>query len=139
MLVQEVMTKDVVTIDSNETAFDASVKYRDNKVGCLVVTDEEKCIGIVTERDIIERVICNFKIPDKTKVGDIMSSDIKTIHALENIEKAISIMITNKIKKLPVVKNDQIVGIITVTDISRARPEMSKSFIEFWVKPKWSG
>lgn len=137
VLVKEVMKKNTITIDRNETVLDACNKYRDYKIGCLVVTDKEKCVGIVTERDIIERTICCHKIPDETKVEDIMSSNVKTVHALETLEKAVSIMAEFKIKKLPVVQNDQIVGIITVTDISRARPDISRRFIESWVKPDW--
>jgi CBS domain-containing protein len=131
------MAKNVITLDCNKTVLDASNKYKDHKVGCLVITDEGKCVGIVTERDIIERTICAHKSPENTKISEIMTSDIKTIHALDPIEKAIQIMEDYKIKKLPVVQKEQIVGIITVTDISRARPDLSKRFIESWVKPRW--
>jgi len=137
MLVKEIMTKKVVTIESNATVFDACIKYRDKKIGCLVVVDKGYCIGIVTERDLIERTICLRKEPEKTLVSEIMSSDIKTIYALDKIEKAIEIMEKYKIKKLPVISNDEIVGIITATDISRARPDISKRFMDSWVKPKW--
>ena len=137
VLVREVMAKNVITIGRNKTVFDACNKYRDYKVGCLVVTDKERCVGIVTERDLIERTICLRKSPEQTKVGDIMSSDIKTIHALETLEKAIEILEKNNIKKLPVILNDEIVGIITVTDISKARPDLSKRFMDSWVKSKW--
>jgi len=137
MLVKEAMTKNVVTIDRGETVLDACNKYRDYKVGCLVVTDKEQCVGIVTERDLIERTICLRRSPEQTKVGDIMSSNIKTVHALDTLEKVIAIMKENHIKKLPVILNNEIVGIVTVTDISKARPELSKRFIESWVKSKW--
>jgi len=137
MLVKEVMTKNVVTIDRNDTAFDACNKYKEYKVGCLVVIDKGRCVGILTERDLIERTICARKSPEKTKVGEIMSSSIKTVHALETIDIALEIMRVNGIKKLPVIMNDEIVGIITVTDISKARPELSKRFIDSWVKPVW--
>ena len=137
MLVKEVMTKPVISIDRNKTIFDASNLYKDFKVGCLIVTDNGKCIGMLTERDIIERTICEHKNPGETIVGEVMSSEIKKIHSLDTIENAIKMMIDNNIKKLPVIENEEIVGIITVTDISRARPDLSKRFIESWVKPKW--
>lgn len=137
MLVKEIMATEVITIDSNDTVFDACIKYRDRKIGCLVVLDKGDCVGIVTERDLIERTICARKDPEKTKIVDIMSSDIKTINALTNVEKALDIMEKHKIKKLPVVSNDKIVGIVTVTDISKARPDISKRFVESWIKPRW--
>ena len=138
MLVQEIMTKNVVTILSHDTVFDACVKYRDEKVGCLVVVENEFCVGIVTERDLIERTICMHKNPETTKVSEIMSSDIHTTHALDTLETAIGIIKKYKIKELPVIMEDKIVGIITVTDISKARPDISKRFMESWVKPRWS-
>ena len=137
MLVNEVMAKNVVTIDRNKTVFDACNMYKDYKIGCLIVTDEGKCVGIVTERDFIERTICLRRDPENTKVGEIMTSNLKTVHALDKIEKAIEIIVENKIKKLPVVIKKGVVGIITVTDISRARPDLSKRFINSWVKPRW--
>lgn len=137
MLVKEIMAKNVITLDCNKTVLDACNKYKDYKVGCLVITDKEKCVGIVTERDIIERTICLQKSPENTKIGEIMSPNVKTVHSLDKVEKAIYIMEDYKIKKLPVVLKDQIVGIITVTDISRARPDLSKRFIDSWIKPRW--
>jgi len=137
MLVKEIMTKKVVTIHSDDTVFDACLKYRDEKVGCLVVIENEFCVGIVTERDLIERTLCMRKNPEKTKVSEIMSSDIKTIYALDKVETAIDVIKKHKIKKLPVIADDKIVGIITVTDISKARPDISKRFMESWVKPQW--
>jgi len=131
------MTKNVVTIDANNTVFDACKKYYDYKVGCLVVEDNGFCVGIVTERDIIERTICVKKDPQKTKVSEIMSSGIKTVYALDTVDKAIEIMRQYKFKKLPVISNNDIVGIITVTDISNAKSEMTKRFMETWVKTKW--
>jgi CBS domain-containing protein len=137
MLVKEIMTKDVITIDSDKTILNACNIYRDLKVGCLLITENDHCIGIVTERDIIERTICEHKDPEITIISDIMSHDIKTVDALNTIEDTLKIMMENKIKKLPVIHNDHIVGIITVTDISKARPDLSKRFVESWIKPRW--
>jgi len=138
MLVKEIMTKNVITIDPAETVLDAATKYRDYKVGCLVVTDTQgHCVGIVTERDLIERTICMGKNPEQTRIDEIMSSEVKTVNALDTIERALTVMREHHIKKLPVTLQDEIVGIITVTDISKARPELSERFIDSWVKPRW--
>ena len=138
MLVKEIMTKKVITIDKDKTILDACNKYRNFKVGCLIVTDKNECVGILTERDIIERTICQNIDPKTRLVSEIMSSDIKTIHALATIETTIDLMKKYDIKKLPVVTDEGIVGIITVTDISKARPDLSKRFIDSWVKPVWN-
>lgn len=137
MLVKEVMTKQVITIDVDASVLDACNLYKQRKVGCLVVTKGETCVGIVTERDLIERTICQFRDPEKTRVYEIMTKDIKIVHALDNIERALETMKRYSIKKLPVVSSEKVVGIITITDIAKARPDLSKRFIESWMKVQW--
>jgi CBS domain-containing protein len=137
MLVKEIMTKNVVTIDANASVFDACMMYKEKKVGCLVVVDDETCVGIVTERDLIERSICQRRDPEKTKVSEIMSQNIKIVYALDTAEKALETMKQYKIKKLPVISSEKVVGIVTITDIAEARPEISKRFMETWMKAQW--
>ncbi len=127
MLVEEVMTSDVVNIDCNKTVYDACKKYSDHKVGSLVVMDKNIIVGIVTERDTIERVILKNKNPKTTKIAEIMTPNIKTVHALAPLEKASKIMRDNRIKKLPVILNNEIVGIITETDLSRTIDAFSEA------------
>ena len=126
MLVSEIMSKDVVTVENNKSVFDACNIYRDCGVGSLVVMKEGIVVGILTERDIIERVIVDQKDPKETKVEEIMSKDIKTVHASARVEKAVEIMRENKIKKLPVILNNNIFGIVTITDIANILPDISK-------------
>jgi CBS domain-containing protein len=137
MLVKEIMTKNVVTIEAKKSAYDAAMKYKEYKVGCLVVEENGYCVGILTERDMIERVLCLHRNPDTTQVHEIMTAPIRTIYALDNVEKAIQVMKDHHIKKLPVISNNAIVGIITITDISNARSEFTKQFMETWMKPQW--
>jgi CBS domain-containing protein len=137
MLVKEIMTKNVVTIDVDASVFDACMMYKEKKVGCLVVVDDETCVGIVTERDLIERSICQRRDPKKTKVREIMSQNIKVVYALDTEEKALETMKQYKIKKLPVISSEKVVGIVTITDIAEARPEISKRFMETWMKAQW--
>lgn len=119
MLVEEVMTRDIVNIDCNKTVIEACKVYSKHKVGSLVVMDKNIIVGIVTERDTIERVILQNRDPKKTKVREIMSPNIITVHALAPLERAAQIMKESNIKKLPVILNNEIVGIVTETDLSR--------------------
>ena len=130
MLVEEVMTRAVVTIENNQTVYDACKLYSEKKVGSLVVMDKDIIVGIVTERDIIERAILQKKAPTKTKIRDIMTPNIKTVHALAPLEKAAFIMKENRIKKLPVILNNEIVGIITETDLSQTIEAFSEAVEE---------
>ncbi|HIG99043.1 MAG TPA: CBS domain-containing protein [Thermoplasmata archaeon] len=137
MLVKEIMAKQVITIEADESVLEACMIYKEKKVGCLVVTKGESCVGIVTERDLIERTICQQRDPETTKVHEIMSSGIKVVDALDTVEKALETMKHYKIKKLPVISAEKVVGIITVTDIAKARPDLSERFMESWMKAQW--
>jgi len=119
MLVEEIMSRNIVRIDCKNTVLDACKEYNNKKVGSLVVMDKEIIVGIVTERDIIEKVILQEKNPKKTKIIEIMSPSLITIHALAPVEKAAQIMKEKRIKKLPVILNNEIVGMITDTDLSQ--------------------
>ena len=126
MNVSDIMTMNVVTIESKDFAINACKKYKERGVGCLVVMDNKLVVGILTERDIIERIIIDEKNPKKTKVEDIMTKNIKTVHAAAKVEQAAEMMKTYKIKKLPVILNNEIVGIVTATDITNNMPDFSK-------------
>jgi CBS domain-containing protein len=90
----------------------------------LLVTENNNIVGIVTERDIIERTICMDKDPNTAQVKEIMSTDVKTVDVDDRINYAISILKQHNIKKLPVIENGELVGIITVTDIAYTRPNI---------------
>lgn len=121
------MTKKIETIQSHETVFEACNKYKKHNVGSLVVVKDEIIVGIITERDVIEKVVLKGKNTKITNVGEIMTPNLKTIPSLSNIEDASNLMKEYKIKKLPVVYNDNLVGIITETDISHAIQIISKN------------
>ena len=127
MLVKDLMTKDVVTIEANNTVIDACHRYKEFNVGCLVVMNEKLVVGILTERDIIERVIIDHRNPKRTTVDQIMTRNIKTVHASARIEQAAEMMKTYKIKKLPVVLNNEIVGILTATDFANIMPDFANN------------
>ena len=137
MLIKDIMIKKVITIDNDDSVFNACIKLLSERIGCIVVMEKGCCRGIVTERDFIERTICMNRDADKTKVKEIMTPDIITINPLDKLEDALEIMKKYRIKKLPVVTNGHLIGIVTVSDIAHARPELTKRFIESWVKPRW--
>lgn len=120
MLVQEIMTKRIQSIKPDKTVLEACEKFKTNNVGSLVVKDNELIVGIITERDIILKIVLKNKKPKNTLVREILTPNLKTIHALSTVEEAAEIMKTNNIKKLPVTYNNNLVGIITETDIASA-------------------
>ena len=125
------MKDNIKTIDSNESIKKACDIYREKKIGSLLVIENEEVVGIVTERDIIERTICENLDPNITPIKEIMSPDVKTVDADDRINYAVDILKNNNIKKLPVTEDDELIGIITVTDIALSRPNIRK-----FIKPE---
>lgn len=136
--VEKIMSKKVVTIAETESVFDTCKRLKNHKIGSLIVVKENKAVGIITERDIIERVICNERDPKTTMVKEVMSSPLVTIDSLSSMDEAAKVMNKKRIKKLGVVTHGRLVGVITASDIVRAAPEMYNEFIKLWVKPSWT-
>ena len=126
MLVKDVMNKNVVVGKFDVTIREATKVMNKFHIGSLVVLKEEKIVGIVTERNVLESVAAG-KDPDATAVEDIMTKKIVTIDPDETVEAAVDLMTQNKIKKLPVVENDKIKGIITASDIVVVEPKLIAS------------
>lgn len=123
MLVEEVMNRNVVVAKPTVTLREAAKVMGNMNMGSLVVYESEKILGIVTSTDIL-KAIGEGKDPDKTTIGDIMSTDVITVQADEDLEKAVEIMIEKKIKRLPVLKGEKLVGIVTVSDIAIVEPKI---------------
>ncbi len=121
MLVKDVMVRDVKTIEKGSSVRDAAKMMTDFRVGSLIVTDDKKrMIGIVTESDVL-RVVAEGKSVDE-KVDSVMTKKVFYVKPEDDIEDAVEIMVKNKIKKLPVITQGALVGIITATDITAAQP-----------------
>lgn len=119
--VSDFMTKNVVTISPEASVLDASNLMADKNIGSVVVVEGAVPIGILTERDIIVGVVSKRLLPDKTLVKDVMSKPLVTCTPECNIDEAASLMQAHKIKHLPVVKGDALVGIFTTYDLMVAR------------------
>jgi CBS domain-containing protein len=125
------MVKDVVTIQSDQTILNAANIMNENKIGCLVVLENGRAVGIVTERDLLERVIAVSADPVKTTVRQVMSKPLVTVEPETMLEEAVEIMFQHKIKKLPVMErgdtDSRLVGLVTLTDIARIHPALMKT------------
>ena len=123
---EEIMTKDVVTVKTSVTVEKAVDLMNKHEIGCLVVVNSRNPIGMVTERDILKRVIPQIKKSEKTKISDVMSKPLITAAPATQVGEAAKLMFKRKIKKLPVVEDGQLVGLVTLTDLVR-----SEEIIEF--------
>jgi len=128
MKVKEIM-KHVKTISSNSSVRDAARTMNEHKIGSLVVMNGKKLSGIITERDILAKVTAADKIPSRVSVVEIMTSKLITTSPDDFIDDAVYLMIRNKIKKLPVVENGELVGMITSTDIVANSDEIGQYYL----------
>ena len=114
--VKDVMIKDVVTLDVSTSIKDAARLMDKNNIGCVIVTKNQLPIGILTERDFVKRIAAEGK-PLYAPLEEVMSSPIIEVPPDETIWEAAQIMKTNNIHKLPVKKDNQVIGIVTATDL----------------------
>ena len=116
--VKDLMTKNVVTIDADKTVVEAAVLMSENDIGDLVVVENNAPVGIVTERDIVRRVLAERKSVN-TKVSEVMTTPLKVIDPDAPIKEAARRMVNRKIRRLPVIKDNKLVGILTAADFAK--------------------
>lgn len=129
--VKDIMTKEVVSIGVNNSVFEAAVLMGSSHIGCLVIVEGESPVGIVTERDIVRRVVAK-RLPLDTKVSDIMSKSLVTVDPGASLKEAARLMSSNKIRRLPVMKQNKLVGIVVAADFVRnlGKKSVSEEIIE---------
>ena len=110
--------RDVVTLDAEATVFEIADAMDEHSVGCVVVTDAKGgAIGVVTDRDLVRRVVAAGRDVEKTRARDVMSGDLVTAGANERLPRVIEIMRTRGIRRLPLVEDGRPVGIVSLDDI----------------------
>jgi len=131
---RKIMVDHVVTVDPSATAKKAAELMNLHDIGCLIVVHSRKPVGILTERDMLKRVVHASKDAGKTIVVDIMSKPIVTASPNMRAGDAAKLMFERSIKKLPVVENGQLVGVVSLTDLLR-----SEGVIQFLNKDLLNG
>ena len=143
MDVKEIMVEKVVSIRVDATVKEAVKIMNKYEIGCLIVAKKGEAIGIITERDVLKRIISKSKDPEVTKVSEIMSKPLIFGGPDMYVEDAARLMFKQNIKKLPIRKNGQLVGLITLSDVARVahiQPQIVKVIEELskkgWLPPK---
>jgi CBS domain-containing protein len=112
------MEKNVVTLQYDKSALDASIMLKEKEISFLVIQKEGNPIGLVTERDIVRKIAAEDKKSSDVLIQDLMSKKFKWVKPEDSIENAIQKMLNNNIRRLLVLDNDKLVGVITQTDLS---------------------
>jgi CBS domain-containing protein len=143
MEIEDIMIHKVVTVDPNATVKNAAKLMNRHEIGCLIAIKQGKALGIMTERDLLKKIVEQGMDPEKTKVHQIMSKRLVVGAPHMEIADAVRLMLQKKIKKLPIVEEGTIIGLITLTDIARTariEPQMIGVIKELrktgWLPPK---
>ena len=115
-LVRDAMKENVITIESSDSIKDAAIKMSDADIGAIIVTENKSPIGILSERDFVRRVYAK-EIPISSPVSKVMSKPLITIGPDETVWELSELMKTKNIHKVPVIENDNLIGIVTNTDV----------------------
>lgn len=116
--VKDIMTKEVVTIETSKTVFEAAELMSSKGVSCLIVVIQAFPVGIITERDIVRRIVAKRSSLD-VKVTEVMTKTLITVDPDRSLKESARIMLNNKIRRLPVLKNNKLVGIVAASDFVR--------------------
>ena len=119
--INDIMVKDVITVAPQENIKKAAELMNKNEIGCLIVVEDGKPIGIVTERDMVNRVLLSKKKLGKIEVCDVMTKSVISGKPDMEIISALRLMFKHGVKKLPIVDKGHLVGLVTLTDLAYSR------------------
>jgi CBS domain-containing protein len=120
MSVGDVMSKNVATVSPNQSVVDAAAEMARDGISCVIVTEKNAVVGILTETDFLRKVVVQRDSIDQTKIADVMSVSVESIPADISVLDAGRIMQEKGVRRLPVLDGSELVGIVTQTDLTRA-------------------
>ena len=116
--VRDIMEKNVITIEYNKTALDAAIMLREKEISFLVIIKDGKPSGIISERDIVRRIAAEDLVSSKVPLEDAMSKKFRWVEPNTTIEDAVQKMLNNNIRRLIVLENENLAGVITQTNMT---------------------
>lgn len=120
-MIRDVMTPSPIALPSSSTAAEAARAMRDADIGDVIVTENGQVCSIVTDRDIVVRVVAEGRQPGQTSLGDICSRDLTTLSPTSTVRDALHLMSEKAVRRLPVVENGRPVGIVSLGDLAVER------------------
>jgi CBS domain-containing protein len=113
------MTKDVIAVDENVSALEAAKIMTEKGISSLIIEKDHAPIGIISERDFVKKICAKDIIPSSIKVGSMMSK-LQTFATPDtSVEVAVQRMVNHRIRRLPIISDSRVIGIITVTDLAK--------------------
>ena len=121
--IRDAMTEGPRSIGASASVVEAARLMREEHIGSLPITDDEQLVGMITDRDITTRVVAEAADPKTTSVGDVYSQDLISIEPDEDLEEALRLMARHQVRRLPVIENGRLVGIVAQADIALGESE----------------
>ncbi|MCX6814178.1 MAG: CBS domain-containing protein [Candidatus Aenigmarchaeota archaeon] len=135
MRVKDIMTADVKTVSPKSSIQEAAKLMSQFRIGCLIVTEKKLLAGIITESDIMREVVSKNKLPSKVKVEEFMTTEVVAVGPETEIEDAADSMTERRVKRLPVISRNQLVGIVSAVDIVAAEPKLMEQIAKIVLFP----
>jgi CBS domain-containing protein len=117
--VREVMTSNPCSIDAAKPVSHAAKMMKDENVGIAPVVEGERLVGALTDRDIVTRVVAEGKDPDSVTAGEAASTQLVTVEPEQDLDAALRMMAGNQVRRLPVVEDGRLVGMLAQADVAR--------------------
>lgn len=128
MKIADIMTRDPDVIDPNAMIREAAKRMRDDNVGALPVGENDRLIGMVTDRDIAMRAVAEDRMPSQTAVRDVMSERVFYCFEDDDLEAAAKCMAEHQVRRVPILNRDKrLVGIVALADLARSGDEECES------------
>ena len=128
--VRDTMTQNPRSIDASTSVVEAARLMREGHIGSLPITADEQLVGMITDRDIAMRVVAEAADQTKTSVGDVSSRDLVIVEPDEDLDEALQLMARHQVRRLPVVENGRLVGIVAQADIALSENEKTAKLVE---------
>ena len=123
--IREVMTKNPVTVNATDSTLDTAKQMLDRDFGVVIVLKDGGICGMVTDRDIVIRVVAEGRNPADTPIGDACSSELISVQPDDPVKKAVDLMMQHAVRRLPVVEHERAVGIVSIGDLAVDRDNKS--------------
>ena len=127
--VRNAMTEDPRSIDASASIVEAARMMQEHHIGSLPVTEDERLVGMITDRDITTRVVAESAVPGTTSVGEVYSHDPISVEPDNDLDEALQLMARHQVRRLPVVENGRLVGMVAQADIALKEKERTGELV----------
>jgi CBS domain-containing protein len=122
--------KEVISVAPNRPVFDALVILAEYRIGALVVLENEKLVGIFSERDYAREVILKGRSSKTTHINDVMTHDVICANPDDNVQQAMTLMTSKNFRHMPVVKDDKVIGMLSLGDLAKETIDYQQRLIK---------